>query len=132
MVRTGKSSIASSQLVLSLLRAARRPMAAYAILDKLRPRGVNSPPIIYRALASLEKKGKVHRLSSIGAYIACSCSDDHDHALSVLTICVGCEKVEERHDHALMTHIEKLRQLSVALPSHAVIELPVVCEACQP
>ncbi|MDX2113107.1 MAG: transcriptional repressor [Alphaproteobacteria bacterium] len=132
MARTSKLSKHPSQLVLTQLRASRQPMPAYAILSRLKSKGVNSPPIIYRALASLEKKGMVHRLASINSYIACNCAADHDHALSVLTICVGCKKVEERHDHRLIDHLEKLRGMSVELPSHAVIELPVVCEGCQP
>jgi len=131
MPRTSKLDKPPSQLVLAQLRASSQPMPAYAILSKLKSKGINSPPIIYRALASLEKKGKVHRLASISSYIACNCSADHDHALSVLTVCVHCKKVEERHDHKLIHHLEKLRSMDVELPTHAVIELPIECEACR-
>jgi Fur family zinc uptake transcriptional regulator len=126
-----KAAQSPRQLVLAQLRASRQPMPAYALLAKLKSKGINSPPIIYRALAALEKEGKVHRLASIGAYIACNCDADHNHALSVLTICGGCKKVEERHDHQLLHHLEELRDLSVALPAHAVIELPVECGSCR-
>jgi Fur family zinc uptake transcriptional regulator len=118
------------ELVLAALKASRKPMPAYAILEKLRPHGVNSPPIIYRALASLARAGKVHRIASISAYIACNCAPGHAHALSVLTICEGCKRVDELHDHAVIHHLEKLRQFKVALPSDAVVELPVHCGRC--
>ena len=36
--------------ILSCLRKAKEPMSAYAILDRVRYRGMSHPPTVYRAL----------------------------------------------------------------------------------
>jgi Fur family zinc uptake transcriptional regulator len=80
--------------VLALLRAAETPLSAYQVLDRLRPSGVQSPPIVYRALERLEKAGQIHRLEGINAYFAC-CRHDHHVAGVVFAICTECRRVEE-------------------------------------
>lgn len=126
-----RPSIAPTRdLVLRLLRRNRRPMSAYALLEKLAPHGIKGPPVVYRALEALSAQGKVHKIQAIGAYIACNCDNSHDHALSVLTVCGDCHSVSELHDHAVMHHLEKLKSHGIALREHAIIELPVTCENC--
>lgn len=105
-------------------------MSAYALLETLKPQGVQSAPIVYRALAELEKKGAVHKIKAIGAYVACSCGHDHKHSLSVLTVCHDCKTVKELHDHAVIDHLQQLRALNVNLQDAAVIELSVTCKRC--
>lgn len=131
MARTTKSDMHPREMVLRLLRKSREPLTAYGLLDKLHEKGIKSPPIIYRALADLEKQGAVHKIHSVGAYVACNCHTDHTHSLSVLTICKGCKRVTELHDHAVIDHLVKLRTLDVALAEEAMVELPVVCEECR-
>jgi Fur family zinc uptake transcriptional regulator len=130
MPRTSKLAVHPRDMVLALLRKSAVPLTAYALLDKLQRKGVKSPPIIYRALAELEKQGTVHKIQAIGAYIACNCDADHTHPLSVLTVCGDCKKVSELHDHSIIQHLSKLRGMNVNLPLTAVIELPVTCQQC--
>lgn len=71
---------------------------AYDLLDRLRPEvGSPKPPTVYRALDFLSKRGLVHRVEALNAFIAC----DHGHGghLAEFFICETCEKVEERHAH---------------------------------
>lgn len=71
---------------------------AYDLLDRLSPDvGSPKPPTVYRALEFLSKRGLVHRVEALNAFIAC----DHDHAghLAEFFICESCDKVEERHAH---------------------------------
>lgn len=131
MARPSKYSVPPRDMALALLREHAAPMTAYALLAALKKQGVKSPPIIYRALAELQKQGLVHKIASIGAYVACNCGTRHDHPLSVLTICHDCQRVQELHDHAVMHHLGQLRAMAVALPPQAVIELPVLCGQCQ-
>lgn len=123
-------SAPASELVLKLLRKSDQPMTAYKILEKLKKNGIKSAPIIYRALESLMKEGAVHKIKELGAYVACDCSQDHRHALSVITVCGDCKEVEELHDHAVIHQLENLRKSGVRLQNHAVIELPIICNAC--
>jgi len=84
---------ATDDAVLAVLREAEAPMSAYRLLDQLRPLGVQSPPVIYRALERLEKAGQIHRLEGLGAYFAC-CGRDHAKG-TVFAVCTVCHKVEE-------------------------------------
>jgi Fur family zinc uptake transcriptional regulator len=130
MGRPSSLSAPAGELVLKVLHAAGKPMTAYTLLEKLKKSGINSAPIIYRALDTLMKEGVVHKIKELGAFVACDCSQDHHHALSVLTVCGKCKEVEELHDHAVIHRLESLRQSGVRLQDYAVIELPITCDAC--
>lgn len=84
---------ASDDAVLEVLRGAETPMSAYQVLDRLRPQGIQSPPVVYRALERLEKAGRIHRLEALNAYFAC-CGRDHAKG-TVFAICTRCKRVEE-------------------------------------
>ena len=105
-------------------------MSAYELLEKLKPNGIKGPPIIYRALDGLMKEGTVHKIKQLAAFVACDCTKNHHHTLSVLTVCGDCHKVAELHDHAIIHQLENLRKHGVSLQDHAVIELPITCNAC--
>lgn len=130
MARPSSLPAPAETLVLHALRKNRRPMTAYALLDGLKAKGIKSPPTIYRALENLIQQGKAHKIHELNVYVACNCEADHQHSISILTVCGKCQQVEERHDHALIRHMEKLPAMGVALQQHAVIELPVYCSSC--
>jgi Fur family zinc uptake transcriptional regulator len=130
MGRPSSLSAPAAELVLKVLRKSDQPMTAYGLLEKLKKSGIKSAPIIYRALDALMKEGAVHKIKELGAYVACDCTKDHHHALSVLTICGDCQKVAELHDHTVIHQLENLRKSGVRLQNHAVIELPITCNAC--
>lgn len=130
MARPSSLSAPASELVLTLLRKTNAPMTAYALLEQLKKKGINSAPIIYRALDVLLKDGTAHKIKELSAYVACDCTHTHKHALSVLTVCGDCHEVKELHDHAVIHQLENLRTQGIRLQPHAVIELPVTCSNC--
>lgn len=130
MARPSSLSKPAAELVLSLLKSSSEPLTAYKLLAKLKKSGVNSAPIVYRALESLLDGGKIHKINALGAYVACDCTQDHHHEVSILTVCNDCKKVEELHDHKIIHQIEGLRKQGVRIASHAIVELPVVCNSC--
>ena len=130
MGRPSSLSAPAAELVLKVLQKSEKPMTAYTLLEKLKKSGIKSAPIIYRALESLTKEGAVHKIKELGAYVACDCSKNHKHALSVLTVCHDCHKVIELHEHSVIHHLENLRKSGIRLTEHAVIELPITCNAC--
>ena len=130
MARPSALPIHPRDLILTSLRKSRSPLSAYALLAKLKSKGIKSPMIIYRALAELEKLGTVHKIQAIGAYVACNCSSDHTHPLSVLTVCNECKDVKELHEHTIIDYLSKLHQMGVNLLPTAVIELPIMCKKC--
>lgn len=130
MARPSSLPIHPRELVLKALRKSNVPMSAYSLLEKLKPHGVSAAPIIYRALEHLTKVGSIHKIRALNAFVACDCTADHHHSLSVLTVCDGCERVTELHDHTVIHQLEALRGRGVRLAEHAVIELPITCAAC--
>jgi Fur family zinc uptake transcriptional regulator len=130
MTRSSKSSTSSPELILNVLRKNAAPLSAYAILEKVGKFGIKSPPIVYRALNSLIESGKVHKINELNSFVACDCDDDHQHLLSVLTVCQSCNEVNEIHDHKITDHLTKLSAFNIDLVKQAVIELPVICSKC--
>jgi Fur family zinc uptake transcriptional regulator len=79
--------------ILGLLKESGTPLTAYQILDALRPRGVQSPPVVYRALNRLLKTGQAHRLEQANAFFACH--GVHHGGTVVFAVCRTCNRVEE-------------------------------------
>lgn len=130
MPRPSKLSAPSPELVLNILRKNAEPLSAYEVLEKARKFGIKSPPIVYRALESLIETGKVHKINELNSFVACDCDDDHQHLLSVLTVCQNCHEVHELHDHKVIDNLAKLITLKINLVKQAVIQLPIICSKC--
>lgn len=80
--------------VLELLLAAGEPVKAYDLIARFGVDGQPAkPPTVYRALEFLERKGLVHRIASISAYVACT-GGESAHAAAFL-ICDCCGATEE-------------------------------------
>lgn len=87
-----------------------------------------APPTIYRALAALLADGKVHRLESLNAYVACKC-DRHAQA-SILSICDDCGTVEESVAPDLLDELSSVAGKSGFVPARHVIEIHGLCASC--
>lgn len=124
-----RSPSRTDDAVLELLREATTPMSAYQVLDRLRPNGVQSPPVVYRALDRLVKAGQIHRLEASGAYFAC-CGRDHAKG-TVFAVCTQCQRVEEWSGEG----IDALIGAAAAAAGFAVegrsIEVRGVCAQCR-
>jgi Fur family transcriptional regulator, zinc uptake regulator len=130
MARPSKLQENPKTIVLQTLKLSPSPLSAYELLDLLKSAGIKAAPIIYRALHALESDGKVHKIHSTSAYVACNCSHTHSHELSVITVCTRCKYVQELHQSLVIEHLQKLRDLGVALAPSAVVELPIICDRC--
>ncbi len=115
--------------VLAILRQRGDPLSAYDVLGELREANPKiAPPTIYRALGVLTERGRVHRLESLNAYIACQC-DNHQHA-SILSICDDCGSVEESVAPDLLDSLAGVIGKSGFAPLRHVIEVHGLCAAC--
>ena len=127
--------------ILGALSEATRPLSAYDLLDRLRPTGVAAPLTVYRALDKLVASGKVHRIESLNAFVACSTGQhhraDHEHddrepaRRSVgFTICDGCGRVEEFVDTAIFPQLDRSLTKEGFTPRTTAIEVHGLCAAC--
>ena len=115
--------------VLAVLRRRGGPLSAYEVLGELRENHPKiAPPTIYRALASLTERGRVHRLESMNAFITCQC-DRHSQA-SILSICDDCGTVEENVAPDLLEELSSVPGKSGFRPARHVIEIHGLCASC--
>ena len=115
--------------VLAILRRRRGPVSAYDVMGELREANPKiAPTTIYRALSALTECGRVHRLESLNAFMACQ-GDRHQHAF-ILSICDDCGAVEEAVAPALLKEISRIAGKSGFAPRRHVIEVHGLCGSC--
>jgi len=116
--------------VLETLQKNGKPMSAYDLLEKLHKFGIKAPPTVYRALETLVKRGFVHRIETLNAFIACHGHDDDHHHGAQFAVCRSCGTVEELHDHALTAHIKALADNLKFHIEREMLELMGLCRKC--
>jgi len=115
--------------VLAVLRRHGGPLSAYEVLGELRESHPRiAPPTIYRALAALTERGRVHRLESMNAFIACQCG--HHAQASILSICDDCGTVEESVAPDMLDALSSVAGRSGFRPARHVIEIHGICASC--
>jgi Fur family zinc uptake transcriptional regulator len=119
-------------LVLEALARADAPLSAYTILDQLRDAGFRAPPQVYRALEKLVESGRVHRLESLNAFVACQHPGCDGHTTVAFTICEQCGRVAEVSDTALVERIREIADASGFRVSKSTVELRGLCAECAP
>lgn len=116
--------------ILAVLRKCGSPMSAYEVLDRLRDGNPRlAPPTIYRALAALIEGGRVHRLESLKAFVACKC-EQHRH-VPIFSICKECGTVEEAFSWHITNELSKIAGQSGFAPVRQVIEVHGQCARCE-
>jgi Fur family transcriptional regulator, zinc uptake regulator len=117
-------------LVLDKLSKTDQPMSAYTLLDELRGDGLKAPLQVYRALDKLVAQGRVHRLDSISAFVACQHPDCQSHAATVFMICEKCGKVSEKADAAVANVLADVAHAEGFSTERISIEIRGACGKC--
>ncbi len=115
--------------VLALLKKSKIPLSAYDILGKLQKAGIKAPQTVYRALDSLLERGLIHRIQSLGAFVACH-NDEQDHGTQ-FAVCRKCQKVLEIHNHQIC---KSIKEISAKINFHIereMLELIGICQDCE-
>lgn len=121
----------NQRLVMDVLDREMGAMSAYMILDELRENGFRAPLQVYRALEKLISMGRVHRLESLNAFIACAHLSCEKIGVTAFLICNQCELVQEVSDDTVSVFLQKLAQKTDFQASKSSIELHGVCNACE-
>ena len=95
----------NQQIVLEIIEKAKGPLKAYSILFNVQKKGINAPQQIYRALDKLIKIGKIHKIESKNAFVACRNSNCEISKATAFSICESCEKVDEISDKSLSKYL---------------------------
>ena len=113
-----------------ILTAARNPLSAYDVLDKMRSKGAVTPPTVYRSLDKLIEKGLAHRLESLNAYVACQHRHAHDHEMAAFAICDACGAVSEFTNSQIGERLAIWSGTHSFSPKKVTIEVRGLCESC--
>ena len=95
----------NQQIVLEIIEKAKGPLKAYSILYNVQKKGINAPQQIYRALDKLIEIGKIHKIESKNAFVACRNSNCEISKATAFSICESCEKVDEISDKSLSKYL---------------------------
>ena len=95
----------NQQVVLEIIVKAKEPLKAYSILYNVQKKGIKAPQQIYRALDKLIEFGKIHKIESRNAFVACKNSNCEISKATVFSICENCEQVEEINDTKLSNYL---------------------------
>lgn len=131
---SGSENLTKNQAaVMTALQKAGKALTAYELLDLVRETGIRAPAQVYRALEHLTAVGRVHRLESLNAFVACS----HDHPYEedenavAFAICDGCGNVNEIPLPDGVGGLTKLVRGDGFKMDRAVMEIRGQCYLCQ-
>ena len=121
----------NQQMVFDIIIKAKEPLKAYSILYNVQKKGINAPQQIYRALDKLIEIGKIHKIESRNAFVACKNANCEISKATAFSICENCEKVTELNNPKLSTLITTLKDSSGMSYKKFNLELFGLCKKCK-
>ena len=100
------------------------------ILFNAQKKGIKAPPQIYRALDKLIEKGKIHKIESRNAFIACHNSSCQVAKATAFSICEICEKVTEISSAGLSKYLANFKDKDGMKYSKYNLEFFGLCKKC--
>lgn len=121
---------APRRAVLKIIAAAKKPLGAYDVLERLgRVLTDPKPPTAYRALSFWQAHGFIHRIESLNAYLACHAGHRHNGAQYM--ICDSCGAVTEAHVCDLPDALSRQAGNQKFTITHWSAELRGLCAKCK-
>ena len=120
----------NQQIVLDLVEKSNEPLKAYSILFNVQKKGIKAPLQVYRALDRLVEIGKIHKIESRNAFIACQDSSCQISKATAFSICESCEKVTEINNSKLSNYLNNFKDNSGMKYSKYNLEFFGFCKKC--
>ena len=95
----------NQQIIFDFIEKAKEPLKAYSILFNVQKKGIKAPLQVYRALDKLVEIGKIHKVESRNAFIACKSSSCEISKATAFSICTKCENVSEINNPKLSKYL---------------------------
>ena len=121
----------NQQIVLEIIERAKEPLKAYSILFNVQKKGINAPQQIYRALDKLIEIGKIHKIESKNAFVACKNANCEVSKATAFSICENCEKVEELNDLKLSKYLSSYSDKTGMKYKKYNLEFFGLCKNCK-
>ena len=120
----------NQETVHKLLQSSDKPLKAYNILFETQKLGIKSPTQVYRALDKLVEIGKIHKIESRNAFIACQNSSCQVSKATAFSICESCEKVTEINNSSLSKYLSNFKDKAGMKYSKYNLEFFGLCKKC--
>ena len=121
----------NQQIVLEIIERAKEPLKAYSILFNVQKKGINAPQQIYRALDKLIEIGKIHKIESKNAFVACTNSNCDISKATAFSICDSCEMVDEISDAKLTKYLSNFNDKKGTKYKRFNLEFFGLCKNCK-
>ena len=121
----------NQQIVLDLVEKSSQPLKAYSILFNVQKKGIKAPLQVYRALDRLVEIGKIHKIESRNAFIACQDSSCQISKATAFSICESCEKVTEINNSKLSKYLNNFQDNSGMKYNKYNLEFFGLCKKCK-
>ena len=133
MIRMHKENNLSKnqQIIFDLIDKSPEPLKAYTILYNVQKKGINAPPQVYRALDKLVEIGKIHKIESKNAFVACKNSDCEISKATAFSICESCEVVDEISDVKLSKYLSSFNHKKGMKFKRFNLEFFGLCKKCK-
>ena len=121
----------NQQIIFDLIDKSPEPLKAYTILYNVQKKGINAPPQVYRALDKLVEIGKIHKIESKNAFVACKNSDCEISKATAFSICDSCEVVDEISDVKLSKYLSSFNHKKGMKFKRFNLEFFGLCKKCK-
>ena len=121
----------NQQIIFDIIDKSSEPLKAYAILFNVQKKGIKAPLQVYRALDKLVELGKIHKIESRNAFIACQNSSCQTSKATAFSICESCEKVSEISNSKLSKYLSNFADQSGMKYSKYNLEFFGLCKKCE-
>ena len=121
----------NQQIIFDLIDRSPEPLKAYTILYNVQKKGINAPPQVYRALDKLVEIGKIHKIESKNAFVACRNSNCEISKATAFSICESCEMVDEISDAKLSKYISSFNHKKGMKFKRFNLEFFGLCKKCK-
>ena len=121
----------NQRIIFDLIHKSSEPLKAYTILFNVQKRGIKAPPQVYRALDKLVEIGKIHKIESKNAFVACRNSDCEISKATAFSICESCEVVDEISDVKLSKYLSSYNHKKGMKFKRFNLEFFGLCQKCK-
>ena len=121
----------NQQIIFDLIDKSSEPLKAYTILFSVQKKGIKAPPQVYRALDKLVETGKIHKIESKNAFVACRNSNCDISKTTAFSICESCEMVDEINDAKLTKYLSSFSDKKGTKYKRFNLEFFGLCKKCK-
>ena len=121
----------NQQIIFDIIHNSSEPLKAYSILFNVQKKGIKAPLQVYRALDKLVELGKIHKIESRNAFVACKNSNCEISKATAFSICENCEKVTEINNSKLSKLLSTFKDHSGMSYKKYNLELFGLCKKCK-